>query len=166
MECWICKIDCKDPADWRKHAASFLHKENAKTHCVYTHFKEPSPEPLKEGEPVFKVPAPKKSPAMAPRKSSAGSDFQLGDQRMASPRRSPLPKDRPVSPVSPLAVICGRLAGTFCGRTTLRRWKWQSSRQDWGQTRGRRQRVRLSWRRAPTSSCTTKGQNDARIGSR
>ena len=91
----MCKIELKDPAEWKKHMSSLLHKENTKTHCLFKQFKEPSPERLKE-DVVFKVPEPKKSPSLSSRK---GSDMQINEVRL-----SPIVKGRKALFVSPVCM--------------------------------------------------------------
>ena len=61
MECWVCKIALKDENELKKHVFSYLHKENAKTHCIYRRFKEQSPSRLRD-DAIFKIPDPRVFP--------------------------------------------------------------------------------------------------------
>jgi len=66
---------------------TILHKENAKTHNPNIRIREPSPVKLKL-DAEFKVPEPKNSPALGPRRGSVGSEvFPMGDIKSSPPTK-------------------------------------------------------------------------------
>ncbi len=116
IECWVCKLELKDNSELKKHMSSILHKENAKTHCVYKRLKDPA-EANKTKQAVFKVPEPKNSPSMGPRKISTGAEIAMSDI-FASPNRK-IPRRKSPSP-SPVCEILAVLeAHLFCANGTL-----------------------------------------------
>eukprot|EP00826_Nyctotherus_ovalis_P043296 TRINITY_DN4541_c0_g1_i10.p2 TRINITY_DN4541_c0_g1~~TRINITY_DN4541_c0_g1_i10.p2 ORF type:complete len:124 (-),score=17.81 TRINITY_DN4541_c0_g1_i10:315-686(-) len=89
MECWVCKIALKDEAELKKHVFSSLHKENAKTHCIYRRFKEQSPS-RKRDDTVFKTPDPRISPRITGKKQ-VGSITDASSQMVTIKAKSPSP---------------------------------------------------------------------------
>ena len=89
MQCWVCKLNLKDHSELKKHMQSMLHKENAKTHCIYKLLKEPLTDKSKANI-AFKVPEPRNSPRLSARRTSGEIAMRdISPQRGLPQRKSP-----------------------------------------------------------------------------